>query len=63
VDNKYINPLKTEGILGKFKKVTSKSGRISKIMVAPESLSQYLSNEYRCYGVSIELYLPIFFAF
>jgi hypothetical protein len=24
-------------------------------MVSPESLSQYLSNEYQCYGVSIEL--------
>jgi hypothetical protein len=24
------------------------------IMVPPESLSQYLSNEYQCYGVSIE---------
>jgi hypothetical protein len=23
-------------------------------MVPPESLSQYLSNEYQCYGVSIE---------
>jgi hypothetical protein len=30
------------------------SGRISKIMVPPESFSQYLSNEYQCYGVSIE---------
>jgi hypothetical protein len=28
-----------------------KSGRLSKIMVPPESLSQYLSNEYQCYGV------------
>jgi hypothetical protein len=28
--------------------------RISKTMVPSESLSQYLSNEYQCYGVSIE---------
>jgi hypothetical protein len=32
-----------------------KGGRISKIMVPPESMSQYLSNEYQYYGVSIEL--------
>jgi hypothetical protein len=31
-----------------------KSGRISKITAPPESLSQYFSNEYQCYGVSIE---------
>jgi hypothetical protein len=29
-------------------------GMISKIIVPPESLSQYLSNESQCYGVSIE---------
>jgi hypothetical protein len=31
-----------------------KSGRISQKMVPPGSLSQYLSNEYQCCGVSIE---------
>jgi hypothetical protein len=30
------------------------SGRISKIMLPPESLSQYLSNEYQRYGVSLD---------
>jgi hypothetical protein len=42
-----INPLKTEGLFCEnFKKLYSspKSGRISKIMILPESLSQYLSN-------------------
>jgi hypothetical protein len=33
----------------------NKCGRISKIMIPLESLSQYLSNEYQCCGVSIEL--------
>jgi hypothetical protein len=46
--NQTFNALKTEGIL-------RKRGRISKLMAPPESLSQYLSNEYQCYGVSIEL--------
>jgi hypothetical protein len=54
-----INPLKTEGILRKLKISkkwynSPKSGRISKIMVPPESLSQYLSNEYRCHGILTE---------
>jgi hypothetical protein len=44
--DRTANPLKTEGILRKFKKSgiynSPKSGRISKIMVPPENLSQYL---------------------
>jgi hypothetical protein len=50
--------LKTEGILRKFQKsdlTHPKEEGFKKIMVPPESLSQYLSNEYQCYGVSIEL--------
>jgi hypothetical protein len=43
-----INPLETEGILRKSD-ITH-----PKVMVPLESLSQYLSNEYQCYGFSIE---------
>jgi hypothetical protein len=47
--------LSTEVFLENSKKWynSPKFGRISTIMVPPESLSQYLSNEYQCYGVSI----------
>jgi hypothetical protein len=34
--------------------ISPKRGGILKIMVPSESLPQYLSNEYQCYGVSIE---------
>jgi hypothetical protein len=40
----------------------SKTEKMKKIMVPPESLFRYLSNEYQCYGVSI-VKLPIFLAF
>jgi hypothetical protein len=55
-EGEILLPLKTEGIWENFKKWYNslKSGRISKIMVPPESLSQYLSNEYQCDGVSME---------
>jgi hypothetical protein len=58
--NLAFNPLKTEGILRKFQKVTQ-IGAISKIMISPENLSQYLSNEYQCFNGVIKL--PIFLAF
>jgi hypothetical protein len=52
------DPLRTEGILRKFNIIniikSPKSGRISKIMVPPESLSQYLSNEYQCYATGFQ---------
>jgi hypothetical protein len=46
--NTSFYPVETEGILRKFQKVMQ---LISKIMLPPKSLSQYLSNEYQCYGV------------
>jgi hypothetical protein len=41
----YVEKIKKSGI-------TPKGGRILKIMVPPESLSRYLSDEYQCCGVS-----------
>jgi hypothetical protein len=48
----FLNPSKTKGILRKFQKVILLTQNW-KIMVPPERLSEYLSNEYQCYGVSI----------
>jgi hypothetical protein len=58
-----INSSKTEGILRKLKKVIKFTQKNLKKMAPLESLSQYLSNEYQCYGVSMVLKLPIFLAF
>jgi hypothetical protein len=51
-DRIWENPAKVARQNSKKKEKSKK--RISEIMVPPESLSQYLSNEYQCSGVSIE---------
>jgi hypothetical protein len=50
--HKQFSPLKTEGIWKKIQQVIqlAQKWRFKKIMVPPESLSQYLSNKYQCYA-------------